>query len=892
MSGATATGDEIRERYLAFFAARGHRRRPSAGLVPENDPTLLFIGAGMAPFKRQFLGIGPIPDRRVTTSQKCIRTGDIESVGRTPRHLTFFEMMGNFSFGDYFKREAITWAWEFLREELGVDAERLRVSVFREDEEAARVWEKDVGLSPSRITRAGAETNFWPANAPAEGPNGPCGPCSEIFFDRGAEYGCGSRECDVMCDCDRFVEIWNLVFTQYERRDGGVLEPLPQKNIDTGMGLERVTATLQGASSVFETDLLRPIVERVEGVLGVERGVGGEAAARIHRIADHARAVVFALADGVRPSNEGRGYVVRRLIRRALRDRMELQRDVPMLHGIGEAVIERMAPAYPQLRPAAASILATLSGEEGRFTETVRQGLKVLDEVVALLRHRGEKTLVGDEAFRLYDTYGFPLELAEGVLGAHGMQVDHAGFERAMERQRKQARGASTMSGEIFVKGPWGRLGQIADETRFVGYNRLGTKGKVLGVVPAEGGEGGLLTEARHGARVAVLLDKTTFYGEGGGQVGDAGRLRWAGGEMRVMDTRKLDGLVVHIGEVQEGILHPGLEVSAEVDEHRRESVARNHTATHLLHAALQEILGAGAAQAGSLVAPDRLRFDFSHAQALQPEQSREIAEIVNREILADTSVESKEMTIEESRKVGAKAMFGEKYGDRVRVITIGSFSVELCGGTHVGRTGQIGPFLLVGESSVGAGARRVEALTGFGALRRFEEQHASLRELEEVLGGSTAELAARARKLVEERKAAVRQARSGAGEGVPVDRLWQEAEAVGGVQLVRGVCPGAGADALRAGWDRLRERGGAEAAVLGGDSDGRPALLVGFSKELVERGLDAGKVIGSPASRMGGGGGGRADLAQAGGKDASRLGEAVEAAYEAVREGLERSGR
>ncbi len=769
--------DEIRERFLDFFRKRGHTVHPSDSLVPSNDPSLLFTGAGMNQFKDMFLGRGTLPFKRAATVQKCLRTGDLESVGRTARHHTFFEMLGNFSFGDYFKREAISWAWQFVNQEMNIPADKLTISVYKDDDEAFDIWNDEIGLPPGKIRRLGEADNFWPANAPSQGPNGPCGPCSEIYYDFGAKHGCGSPDCDITCGCNRYVEIWNLVFTQFDRRDGGALEPLPQKNIDTGAGLERFGAVLQGVHSNFETDVFRAIIAAGCHVLGLTYTPGTEQSSRLRRIADHVRALTFCIADNALPSKEGRGYVVRRILRTALRDGVQLGHPQAFLHKLVPAVVEVMKKGYPSLVERRDVIEKVVKTEEEGFLRTLEKGNELIAEAIARLRKEGKDTLPGEDAFKLSDTYGFPIEMTEQILRDHRIKVDRVRFENLMEEARKISGGATT--DKIFVGGALGKMKEEkVSVTEFLGYGvavaelpkphdatvlRIakigsrkeydGSKKDLTAFTKMLGSESSTLVEsAGEGADVAVLLDRTPFYGEGGGQVGDAGTISADGLQVAIEDCKKPDHLHLHLGRVTKGTLKVGQKVKVAIDAARRLDVMRNHTGTHILQAALRAVLGPHVQQAGSVVEPDRLRFDFSHFQAVTPEEIRKIEDWVNGAVFADHPVSKVELSMDEAKAKGAIAFFGEKYGDRVRVVTVGpSLSVELCGGTHLEHAGTIGSFRITSESSIGSGIRRIEAVTGRQAVELAREQDAALGELARLLKSPKPDVPKKVLKLLEE---------------------------------------------------------------------------------------------------------------------------------------------
>ncbi|HHW13452.1 MAG TPA: alanine--tRNA ligase, partial [Firmicutes bacterium] len=714
------SADELREGFLSFFESKGHKRLPGASLVPKNDPTLLLTGAGMVQFKPYFLGLATPPVTRVTTCQPCLRTPDIERVGKTARHCTFFEMLGNFSFGDYFKAEAIAWAWEFVTQRLGLDPEKLWVSIYLDDDEAARLWQEKAGIPTERIIRLGKEDNFWEIGV------GPCGPCSEIYVDRGEKYGCGKPDCGPGCNCDRFMEIWNLVFIQFHKDEAGQYHPLEKKSIDTGMGLERIAVVMQGVENVFETDLLRPVLALMEELSGRRYGVSVEDDVALRVVAEHARGVTFMAKDGILPGNEGRGYVMRRLIRRALRYGRRLGLTGSFLPEIAERVIQLMGKAYPDLVEKRAAILATLRQEEERFQATLEAGMSILAELTSRARADEERRIAGEEAFRLYDTYGFPLELTREIAAERGFTVDEDGFEAALAAQRERAR-AARGEGAYLDKAlaAYGRLAERltaegALPNRFSGYDRTADEGTVVALL--QGGEE--VSEAGEG-EAEVVLSVTPFYAESGGQVADQGFLTGPAGRFEVTDVRRpREGLIVHRGRLLEGRLRVGETVRAEVDAVRRQATARNHTATHLLHRALREVLGEHATQAGSLVAPDRLRFDFNHFAPVGADQLRAVERMVNARIREDLPVTVEVTTREAAEAKGAMALFGEKYGKDVRLVEIDDFSRELCGGTHVRRTGELGFFKILTEEGVAAGVRRVEALTGEAAEEYLFGRH------------------------------------------------------------------------------------------------------------------------------------------------------------------------
>ncbi|HLY09870.1 MAG TPA: alanine--tRNA ligase, partial [Planctomycetota bacterium] len=768
------TLDEIRERYLDFFRKRGHTIYPSDSLVPPNDPSLLFTGAGMNQFKDMFLGRGTLPFKRASTSQKCLRTGDLEAVGRTSRHHTFFEMLGNFSFGDYFKREAITWAWEFATKEMSIAPDRLYISVYKDDPEAYTIWNEEIGIPANHLFRLGEGDNFWPANAPSQGPNGPCGPCSELYYDYGPKYGCGSPDCSITCGCNRYVEIWNLVFTQFDRQDGGVLEPLPQKNIDTGAGLERWASVLQGVHSNFETDVFMAIIGAEAQILSLTYSPGTEQSSRMRRIADHVRALTFCIADNALPGNTGRNYVVRRILRTALRDGVQLGYDKAFLHRLVPAVVAVMKHGYPYLVDRQKTIEQVIKAEEEKFLDTLEKGNELITEAIARLRKAGKDMLSGEEAFKLYDTFGFPIEMTEQILRDQKLKLDRKGFERIIEGRSEVDR----TQVDIFEKGPFSTLKeQKVPTTEFLGYTvpvadlARPQEASVLGIIRIgdrkkydeskkditaftsllNAKTSTLVESASTGDEVAVLLDRTPLYGEGGGQAGDAGTIT-GDATVAIEDCRKPDGYFMHFGKVTKGTLKAGAKVKVAVDVGRRLNIMRNHTGTHLLQAALRAVLGPHVQQAGSVVEADRLRFDFSHFQALTPEEIRKVEDWVNGVVFSDYPVTKVEMTMEEAKGKGAIAFFGEKYGDRVRVVTVGpSLSVELCGGTHLEHSATIGGFRVTSESSIGSGIRRIEAVTGPKVIELTRANEALLGDLSKQLKSPVADLPKKLHKLLED---------------------------------------------------------------------------------------------------------------------------------------------
>jgi len=873
--------DEIRETFLRFFEERGHTRLPSDSLVPANDPTLLFTGAGMNQFKDEFQGKGRARAglQRACTSQKCFRADDLDKVGLTSAHHTFFEMLGNFSFGDYFKREAIEWAWELLVDGYGFDPEELAVSVYEHDEESLAIWRDGVGVAEARIYRFGEHDNYWPADAPSTAPAGTlCGPCTEIFRDYGPQVGCGRPECDPSCECDRYVEVWNLVLQQFRKQADGTLEPLPTQNIDTGAGLERLAAVLQGVATDFETDIFAPIVAQVVGMTGRQPEPGTRDRVRVCRIADHIRAAVLCIGDGVLPGNKRREYVVRRILRRAVRDGHELGLDEPFLFKLVPTVVETMKGGYPELVERRENFARIVKAEEEGFLSTLSRGSAILAERIEQVQGRGAKTLGGEAAAELWDTYGFPFEMTDEICQEHGLSVERAAFDAAMEQRQAGSKGGEQF-GQVFDTSALARVKDVAEPTTFTGYEHDEGEATVLAIVAGDE----LVDEAPEGAEVTLALDRTPFYGESGGQVGDHGLLETGDARVEVTDTRRADDYVHHHGRVVRGTVRRGDVVRAAIDADRRAAIRRNHTATHLLHWALRKVLGEHVEQAGSLVAPDRFRFDFTHFAPLSRQELDRVEELVNERVLENAAVAVELTTPAEAKAQGAMALFGEKYGDEVRMVSVGDFSRELCGGTHAERTGDIGLFKIVSETGIAAGVRRIEAVTGRGAYQRVTDQEAQLARLAEVLKTPRERVVERAEELVAEAKQlardlekAKRRSFAGAGGGGP----FEEKARVGDTPVIAGVLEGAGAKDLRIACDQLRARHASAAIVLGAAAGGKSAsLLCALSKDLVARGLHAGDVVRNAARLIGGGGGGRPDLAQAGGKQPDGLAAAVDAA-------------
>lgn len=867
--------DILRQKFLTFFQKKDHKILPSAPLVPENDPTLLFTGAGMNPFKEYFVGIAAPPSPRVTTCQKCLRTVDIEKVGRTPSHHTFFEMMGNFSFGDYFKRDAIKWAWEFLTEELKIKPEKLSVSIYEDDEESYGIWTKEVGLSPDKIFKFTAKDNFWPANAPAEGPNGPCGPCSEIFYDLGTEYGCGLKECNVNCDCQRYVEIWNLVFTQFDRQEDGSLKPLPQKNIDTGLGLERLAAVMQDVLSNFDNDVFLSIIRETSELLKLTYTASTEEGARIRRISDHVRTLVFTSSEGVIPSNEGRGYVVRRILRVAARDGMTLGQKKPFLYKLVPFVINIMKHAYPDLPDKEQHITRIVKSEETKFLETVDAGMDLLDNNIKKLSKKGEKVFPGEEAFKLYDTYGFPIDLTKSILAEKGFQLDMKAYQESMKAQREQARAFSKIAQQIFAQTPITQVKQILKETKFTGYETLEEEVKIEAILA----DGKLVPEAAQNTEVSVITEKTPFYGESGGQAGDTGWIRKEGLEIVIHDTQRIENYIIHIGKVKKGIAKTGEKATAIVDKERRNSIARNHTATHLLQNALRKIIGEHVEQAGSLVEPNRLRFDFSHFSSITKEELYLIEDTVNELIRGNHHVKTHNLSISEAKKMGALAFFGEKYGENVRVIEVSGISRELCGGTHTASTGEIGLFKITSETSIASGTRRIEAMTGISAFKSFRHQEETIGEISALVESTPHKAVDKTKALLTELKGLRQQVAQycRADNKDLSSTLLSKAKDIKGVKLITEILEGKTMDDMRSVGDYIKKNPDPIIALLGTIQNQKANLVLILSPQLTSKGLDAVALIKEISPIIGGSGGGRKDMAQAGGKETTKIKEAME---------------
>ncbi len=879
------TGHELRTAFLDFFKGKGHAIIPSDSLVP-NDPTLLFTTAGMVQFKPHFEGSIPLTFKRAATSQKCLRASgkqnDLEEVGKTNRHFTFFEMLGNFSFGDYFKREAIEWAWEFIHK-VGISEEPLWVSIYLDDDEAFEIWNKDIGVRAERIVRLGMKDNFWP---PVVIP-GPCGPCSEIFIDLGTEKGCGKDSCQPGCNCDRFFEFWNLVFQTYTRDEQGELHPLPTKNIDTGMCLERLGMIVQKTPTVFDMDLVRPIVDRMSELTGVEYGKILENDQALRVLADHVRCLTFAISDGVMPSNEGRGYVLRRILRRGVRYGSKIGMKEPFIYRGVDKVVEIMGSVYPELIEKKDLVTKVILAEEERFQRTIEQGLDRLYSVMSELESQGLKIIPGKDAFDLYDTYGFPLDLTQNVAEEKGFTVDESEFQKAMEEQRQRGRAAWQVTGGIFQTGVYNEIIKEYGPTKFDGYENITLNAKVIAIVKDDE----LLSSAKEGDEVEIVLDKTPFYGEVGGQVGDTGVIYNDNVRIQVLDSiRPIADIIAHKCKIISGNISPEDNVIASVDAERRQKIAVNHTATHILHSALREVLGSHVAQAGSLVADDRLRFDFNHYQAVSKDDLKKIESLVNQHIRENTPVSITETTIQSAKERGATALFGEKYGEIVRVVQLDGYSMELCGGTHIKATGEIGEFKILSESSIAAGVRRIEAITGDSAYAYERQMEEQVMRIADMLRIKPTEVADRVELLIQQNKELEKeilrlQQKNAQSQ---VNDLLKNIVTVDGVKVLAVAVDNIDRNTLRSMVDELKAKIGSGVVILGSSIEGKVNFIAGVTDDLIkEKSLKADVLIRRIAEIAGGSGGGRADMAQAGGKDPSKIAEALAAAPNIISEML-----
>ena len=869
--------NEIRKRFLDFFESKGHYVGKSSSLIPNNDKSLLLINSGMAPLKNYFSGVEVPPSKRMSTCQKCIRTGDIENVGKTARHGTFFEMMGNFSFGDYFKPEAITWAWEFITEHLNIPVEKLWVTVYLDDDQAHDFWEKEIGVPADRIVRLGKDDNFWEIGL------GPCGPCSEIYFDRGEKYGCGSPDCKPGCDCDRYLEFWNLVFTQFDRQEDGTYPELANKNIDTGMGLERMACIMQDVDNIFEIDTIKYIIQGIEELANIKYGEDDKKDVSVRIITDHMRAMSFLIADGVLPSNEGRGYVLRRLLRRAARHGKLLGIKEDFLYKLYDRVKEVSGEAYPELVEKESYVKKVIKIEEEKFNETLDQGVEILNGYIAELKEANETVLSGDKAFKLYDTYGFPLDLTEEILEEQGFGIDEEGFHKEMEEQRQRARAdRGAMEDEGWKEDPLSTLDESVAST-FDGYKNLNVSGKVTAIVK----EDEIVEMINEGEKAIIVLNETSFYAEGGGQAGDIGTLENEDAIFEVVDTRKgANNTIKHIGFVKKGQIKVSDALDSKVNKEVRMASARNHTATHLLHEALKEVLGDHVNQAGSLVTPERLRFDVTHFEPISKEELKAVEEKVNKAILDALEVNCEIMNINDAKEKGAMALFGEKYGNEVRVVSMGDYSVELCGGTHLTNTSQVGLFKILSEGGVAAGVRRIEAITGHAVYEYLTNRDNMINEVCSALKTKEDNLVQRANHLVEENKALAKELHETKTKLnlQSVDSLLDAKVEINGVNLLCAKFEDIDMNTLKETADTLRDKVGSGVVVLSNVADNKVNFVVTATQDVIEKGIHSGNIVREVAKIANGKGGGRPNMAQAGATDVSKVDEALSYASEVVK--------
>lgn len=870
---------QIRSAYLDFFASKGHLIADSYSLVPKNDKSLLLIGAGMAPLKKYYTGEETPPSKRMSTCQKCIRTGDIENVGKTDRHATFFEMLGNFSFGDYFKREAITWAWEFITKHLEFDPERIWATVYLEDDEAYKIWTEEVGLPVERVVKLGKEDNFWELEV------GPSGPDSEIFYDRGEKHGCGHPDCKPGCDCDRFIEFWNLVFTQFDKDEEGIYHPLPNPNIDTGMGLERMACIMEDVKTIFDISAIRDIIHKIEEISGIKYGENKKNDISVRVITDHVRAMTFMVSDGILPGNEGRGYVLRRIIRRAARHGKLLGIEGAFLSEVVSRVIDSWKVRYIELERNREEILRVIRAEEAKFQETIHQGLQILESYIAELTEKKTTVLDGKSAFKLYDTYGFPLDLTIEILEEKGLSVNREEFETQMENQRKQAREARNNMDSGWETSKANDEVLDGKETEFCGYTEECADSEII-LLMKDGQEASVLSEGDKGM---VLLHRTPFYGESGGQVGDSGELKTEMSLLSVFDTKIQKGHPLHYVEVKNGSIRVGDSVRASIDVLRRNAIRKNHSATHLLHRVLKDVLGEHVHQAGSVVSPDRLRFDFTHYEAITEEQLAQIESIVNQKILEALPVQTIETTLKKANEMGVIGLFEDKYKENVRVLDMGGYSKELCGGTHVSNTAQIGIFKIISESSIASGVRRIEAITGEGVYRYLLELERERSEVAKVLKSGKDGVLVRVQHLAEELKLKEKELEklNARLAGSVSDEILKKVTETSGVKWVTEIVDGMDMAGLRTLGDELKSKIGSGVVILASVKDDKPAFIGMATKDLIAKGVHVGNIIKEIAQMTGGGGGGRPDMAQAGGKDASKLKSAMDKARSLLEEQL-----
>lgn len=864
--------NEVREKFLSFFESKGCLRLGSFPLIPKNDNSLLLINSGMAPMKKWFTGAEIPPKRRVTTCQKCIRTPDIECVGKTARHGTFFEMLGNFSFGDYFKREAITWGWEFLTKVMEIPADKLWITVYEEDDEARDIWINEVGVSPERVVKMGKEDNFW------EHGTGPCGPCSEIHVDRGIEYSCGKPGCKLGCDCDRFMEVWNLVFTQFDKDENGNYNRLANPNIDTGMGLERLACIMQDVDNLFEVDTVRNVMNYISEIAGVKYKTDEKTDVSLRVITDHIRSTVMMVSDGVIPSNEGRGYVLRRLLRRAARHGRLLNIDGEFLYKVADVVIDESKQGYPELDEKREYIKKIIRIEEDRFAKTIDNGIEILNTYIKEIKDSGNTVLSGDKAFKLNDTYGFPIDLTVEICSEQGIEVDREGFDKELKNQKDTARAARKDGSSWEDKDS---VSFDAKATQFVGYDALETVSKIVDIDNENGAIGA-------GEQGIVVTEKTTFYAEMGGQCGDTGCIETKNGKAEVINTKKNgDGVYMHFVKVTEGSILKGDEVKLSVSKERRMAISRNHSATHLLHRALKDVLGVHVAQAGSLVDDKHLRFDFSHFEAMTTEELKQVELNVNKAILEAMPIEIKELPIDEAKKLGAEAQFGEKYGDVVRVVCMGDYSMEFCGGTHLTNTAQAGMFKLLSESGVAAGTRRIEAITGLEVLSFVNEKEETLETVAGILKGNVSEIESKARTVMNELKNSEKTVSELKAQmaGSMVDDVISKAVVVDGIKVIAAKLDNMAMDELVMATDKIKDKcGNGVVSVLASEKDGKISFIASCDKESLTKGIHAGKIIKEVTAVAGGNGGGKPDMAKGAGKDLSKVNDAVAFAVEVVK--------
>ena len=873
--------NEIREEFLKFFESKDHLRLPSFPLVPRNDNSLLLINSGMAPMKAYFTGQEIPPSKRVTTCQKCIRTGDIDNVGKTARHGTFFEMLGDFSFGDYFKNEIVPWSWEFVTKVLEIPEDRLYVTIYEEDDETGKIWHDVVGLPWDRIVKLGKEDNFW------EHGTGPCGPCTEIYYDRGPEYGCDSPTCGVGCDCDRYMEFWNLVLTQFNAEEDGTYTELAMKNVDTGMGLERMATIMQGVDSIFDVDTVKSIRDAVCAKAGVEYGKDHKTDVSVRVITDHIRSVTMMTADGVLPSNEGRGYVLRRLLRRAARHGKLLGIEGEFLAELSKSVIACSGEAYPELVEKQDYIFKILSIEENSFYKTIDKGMEILKADMEEMKAAGEKVMSGEKSFRLYDTYGFPVDLTKEILAEEGMEIDEDAFTAEMKAQKERARSARAKSNYMGAAETVYNELPVELETAFAGYDVYDVaNAKIVALVANEA----VAETAQAGDTVAVFLDRTPFYAESGGQVGDQGVIKTETGVVKVTNCVKVvGGKIAHMGEVTEGLVQVGEMACASIDVELRMASSRNHSATHLLHKALRTVLGTHVEQAGSYVSAERLRFDFTHFAAMTADEIKEVERLVNDAIFASYDVHTDEMSIDEARNRGAMALFGEKYSEVVRVVDMGGYSIELCGGAHLKNTAQVGSFKILSENGVAAGVRRIEAVTGKEALKHYQAQEDEIKEICRLVKSTPDKLLARLEQLLAEQKETAKELEKLKAKmaGGAADEMLNSKVEIGGVAVLAAEVKDMDGNALRTMGDQLKQKLGSGVVVLASGKDGKVNLMAMATDDVVKKGVHAGNIIKAAAAVCGGGGGGRPNMAQAGGKDASKIADALEKAKAVVAEQL-----